>query len=82
MAEQIGWEDYVRQIDAVTAAAQATDPGVVVLTNNYGEAGAGRYTDIPMSWWSAATTPSATSAARRPHPDGGRRGGPVASDGG
>ena len=48
LAEQIGWEDYVRQIDAVTAAAQATDPGVVVLTSNYGEAGAlARYTDHP-----------------------------------
>ena len=48
LAEQIGWEDYVRQIDAVTAAARATDPGVVVLTSNYGEAGAlARYTDHP-----------------------------------
>jgi hypothetical protein len=48
LAEQIGWDDYVRQIDAVTSAARATDPGVVVLTSNYGEAGAlVRYTDHP-----------------------------------
>jgi hypothetical protein len=45
LAEQIGWDDYVRQIDRVTAAARAADPGVVVLTSNYGEAGAlDRYT--------------------------------------
>jgi hypothetical protein len=48
LAEQIGWDDYVRQIDAVTTAALATDPGVVVLTSNYGEAGAlARYTAHP-----------------------------------
>lgn len=40
LAEQIGWERYVDQIDRATAAAQARDPGVVVLTSNYGEAGA------------------------------------------
>jgi 4-amino-4-deoxy-L-arabinose transferase-like glycosyltransferase len=40
LAEQIGWDDYVRQIDRVTAGARADDPGVVVLTSNYGEAGA------------------------------------------
>ena len=45
LAEQIGWDNYVRQIDRVTAAARAEDPGVVVLTSNYGEAGAlDRYT--------------------------------------
>ena len=52
LAEQIGWDDYVQQIDRVTAAAQADDPGVVVLTSNYGEAGAlDRYTthrDVPV----------------------------------
>ena len=48
LAEQIGWDNYVRQIDAVTAAARATDPGVVVLTSNYGEAGAlARYSEHP-----------------------------------
>ena len=45
LAEQIGWDDYVQQIDRVTATAQADDPGVVMLTSNYGEAGAlDRYT--------------------------------------
>ena len=52
LAEQIGWDNYVRQIDRVTAAAQAEDPGVVVLTSNYGEAGAlDRYTthrEVPV----------------------------------
>jgi hypothetical protein len=52
LAEQIGWDNYVQQIDRVTAAAQADDPGVVVLTSNYGEAGAlDRYTthrDVPV----------------------------------
>jgi Dolichyl-phosphate-mannose-protein mannosyltransferase len=45
LAEQIGWDNYVLQIDRVTAAARADDPDVVVLTSNYGEAGAlSRYT--------------------------------------
>jgi hypothetical protein len=52
LAEQIGWETYVRQIDQVTAAARADDPGVVVLTSNHGEAGAlSRHTthrDLPV----------------------------------
>ena len=52
LAEQIGWDDYVRQIDRVTGGARADDPGVVVLTSNYGEAGAlDRYTthrDVPV----------------------------------
>jgi 4-amino-4-deoxy-L-arabinose transferase-like glycosyltransferase len=52
LAEQIGWDNYVRQIDRVTAAARAEDPGVVVLTSNYGEAGAlSRHTthrDLPV----------------------------------
>jgi 4-amino-4-deoxy-L-arabinose transferase-like glycosyltransferase len=52
LAEQIGWDDYVRQIDRVTAAARVDDPGVVVLTSNYGEAGAlSRHTthrDVPV----------------------------------
>jgi hypothetical protein len=52
LAEQIGWDNYVRQIDRVAAAAQADDPRVVVLTSNYGEAGAlSRHTthrDLPV----------------------------------
>jgi hypothetical protein len=52
LAERIGWDDYVRQIDRVTAGTLADDPGVVVLASNYGEAGAlDRYTthrDVPV----------------------------------
>ena len=45
LAEQIGWQRYVEQIDRVTAAARSRDETVVVLTSNYGEAGAvARYT--------------------------------------
>jgi Dolichyl-phosphate-mannose-protein mannosyltransferase len=52
LAEQIGWERYVEQIDRVTATARSDDQPVVVLTSNYGEAGAvARYTtqrDVPV----------------------------------
>ena len=52
LAEQIGWERYVAQIDRVTATARSGDRPVVVLTSNYGEAGAVvRYTthrDVPV----------------------------------
>jgi 4-amino-4-deoxy-L-arabinose transferase-like glycosyltransferase len=40
LAEQIGWPRYVQQIDRVTSQARASDPSVVVLASNYGEAGA------------------------------------------
>ena len=48
LAEQIGWTSYVEQIDRVTTRARAADPEVVVLTSNYGEAGAlARYSNHP-----------------------------------
>ena len=48
LAEQIGWTSYVEQIDRVTTRARAADPDVVVLTSNYGEAGAlARYSSHP-----------------------------------
>ena len=40
VADQIGWPRYVAQIDAVVRPALAADPHAVVLTGNYGEAGA------------------------------------------
>ena len=52
LAEQTSWERYVEQIDRVTAAARARDPGVVVLASNYGEAGAlarlSSHRDVPV----------------------------------
>jgi 4-amino-4-deoxy-L-arabinose transferase-like glycosyltransferase len=38
VADQVGWPAYVGQVAAV--AAQTDDPGAVVITSNYGEAGA------------------------------------------
>ena len=38
VADQVGWPGYVRQVASV--AAQADDPRAVVITSNYGEAGA------------------------------------------
>jgi 4-amino-4-deoxy-L-arabinose transferase-like glycosyltransferase len=38
VADQVGWPRYVRQVADV--AAQAGDPAAVVITSNYGEAGA------------------------------------------
>ena len=38
VADQVGWPRYVGQVAQV--AAQADDPGAVVITSNYGEAGA------------------------------------------
>jgi 4-amino-4-deoxy-L-arabinose transferase-like glycosyltransferase len=38
VADQVGWPRYVRQVASV--AARADDPGAVVITSNYGEAGA------------------------------------------
>jgi 4-amino-4-deoxy-L-arabinose transferase-like glycosyltransferase len=38
VADQVGWPRYVSQVAAV--AARADDPGAVVITSNYGEAGA------------------------------------------
>ncbi len=38
VADQVGWPRYVEQVAEV--AAQADDPGAVVITSNYGEAGA------------------------------------------
>jgi hypothetical protein len=38
VADQVGWPRYVEQVASV--AAQADDPGAVVITSNYGEAGA------------------------------------------
>jgi len=38
VADQVGWPRYVGQVASV--AAQSDDPGSVVITSNYGEAGA------------------------------------------
>ena len=38
VADQVGWPRYVGQVASV--AAQSDDPGAVVITSNYGEAGA------------------------------------------
>ena len=38
VADQVGWPRYVASVAAV--AARADDPGAVVITSNYGEAGA------------------------------------------
>ncbi len=38
VADQVGWPRYVRQVAAV--AARSDDPDAVVITSNYGEAGA------------------------------------------
>ena len=40
VADQVGWPRYVAQIDAAVTAARRSDPRTVVLTGNYGEAGA------------------------------------------
>ncbi len=40
MADQIGWPRYVEQFDGVIRNASESDPNLVVLTSNYGEAGA------------------------------------------
>jgi hypothetical protein len=40
MADQIGWPAYVGQIDRVIWTARESDPDLVVLASNYGEAGA------------------------------------------
>ena len=40
IADQVGWPRYVAQIDAVVTVARERDPQTVVLTGNYGEAGA------------------------------------------
>lgn len=48
VGDQIGWPHYVKQIDAVTVRARSADPAAVVLTSNYGEAGAlDRYSTLP-----------------------------------
>lgn len=48
LAEQIGWANYVRQIDRVISQARLQDPEVVALASNYGEAGAlARYSSHP-----------------------------------
>lgn len=52
VGDQIGWPTYVAQIDAVTDGALAADPDAVVLTTNYGEAGAlarfSRHPEVPL----------------------------------
>jgi hypothetical protein len=40
VADQIGWPAYVAQVDRAIDLAKATDPALVVLASNYGEAGA------------------------------------------
>jgi hypothetical protein len=48
VGDQVGWPRYVEQIDAVTVRARSRDPAAVVLTSNYGEAGAlNRYSTLP-----------------------------------
>ena len=48
LAEQIGWQRYVEQMDRGTSRAMIHDPAVVVLASNYGEAGAlARYSSHP-----------------------------------
>lgn len=52
VADQIGWPRYIAQVDAALDPALAADPGAVVLTSNYGEAGAqarfSRHPDVPV----------------------------------
>ena len=69
VADQIGWPAYVAQVDAVLDRARAADPGVVVLTSNYGEAGAldrfTRHPDVPVvsghnALWDAGGPPPRT----------------------
>ncbi len=40
VSDQVGWPTYVEQIDRAVDEARPADPGVVVVTSNYGEAGA------------------------------------------
>jgi hypothetical protein len=48
VADQIGWPAYVAQVDRVVDRAKASDPALVVLASNYGEAGAiDRFTRQP-----------------------------------
>ncbi len=50
--DTVGWPTYVAQVDAVVDLARASDPGVVVLASNYGEAGAlarfSRHPTVPV----------------------------------
>jgi 4-amino-4-deoxy-L-arabinose transferase-like glycosyltransferase len=52
VADQIGWPTYVGQVDRAIDRALVDDPGVVVLTSNYGEAGAlarfSRHPQVPV----------------------------------
>ena len=52
VGDTVGWPTYVAQVDAVVDRALRTDPGTVVLTSNYGEAGAmarfSRHRDVPV----------------------------------
>lgn len=52
VADQIGWPAYVAQVDRAVDQARASDPAVVVLASNYGEAGAvdrfSRHSDVPV----------------------------------
>lgn len=72
ISDQVGWRRYVRQVADVYEALPAQDkPGTVLLTGNYGEAGAldryGPALGLPAVysgqnelWWLGPPPPSAT----------------------
>ncbi len=66
VGDQIGWPTYVEQVDRVVDESLRSDPATVVLTSNYGEAGAldrfSRHPDIPVfsahvALWDVASPP-------------------------
>jgi hypothetical protein len=70
VADQIGWPTYVAQVDEAVDRALVSDPGVAVLTSNYGEAGAmsrfSRHPQVPVvsglnALWDLGGPPPTTS---------------------